>query len=895
MKKGIIILIGIIIASVAAYFIFQSKEQPANTTSKETKTKTIKAVEKLDTPIRPGIEPDHAWKFPFKKEIDKNTVQNKVYILNEEQQRVPVRVEVNKDEITINPPQDGYGKDKTYELFVEKDIKYVDGNNIEPVHFTFISKRDEVAKGTFRNDLIKINKEQIDKVKENSITLKDSTLKGKLKKDSMIVILTGNEQEPEIARKVSSVKEGGNKLTIDTTTPKFEELFDELDLYKDIPITAQDIKLDPIDGLTLSNVNTGLTASTDPIMYLAEGKGSIINFNNVSFKAYGYEVTVKGTVDFKNGRVSPDVKVKNESIDRFHMYLEQSSETDLTVSVKHDKTEFKKNIKPFEKEKKFHIGNFKVPTGIPLVNVKGEFFLVIELTASGELKASIRHTITDRVGFKNNNGDIKTYNDLDVDLKDVQVYGEGKVGAEAGPGIGASLSALEVFSAGIEGRLGGYIEGSIVAPASDIENSCGNIQMGYFGSGELYLKAFPSLESLADYYWGKIWGKGKEKEKDKELDYAFAEKIKFIDEKKKTKEWDSCKITKDFLSDPKEVTLKSGEEKDIGLILQFFNKGTSKDENEKLEEADEKYISVRSKQKDVVEAKVTKSGKVKLIANDMPSQQSTEVEVTYNNKEKDMNKTVTIPVKITDFNPMSLEQLNGYWRDEKVKTNFVKIDKKGAKNIEYTAMDTHEIWYTGNVQFDTVKQKALSGNMKYLVMYGEDYAESLPEEAFKLEVVNSEKITVTKGNEVFNLRKSSTKEYEKEQLAVVGGTEETNIQPKQNTKLDGSYINAQSDSKIYLGLQFTMTDDKNAKVAVEQRTNNSNGITTSLMGLFETNAVKQNDSTWAFSWTDNNGTKGTGTITFQGENPTIDLKGERDKLSEGRGIVNQKVTLKKSE
>ena len=50
-----------------------------------------------------------------------------MYILNEEKQRVPVEVDVNNNEILVRPPQEGYGKDKTYELFVEKDIKQVDG------------------------------------------------------------------------------------------------------------------------------------------------------------------------------------------------------------------------------------------------------------------------------------------------------------------------------------------------------------------------------------------------------------------------------------------------------------------------------------------------------------------------------------------------------------------------------------------------------------------------------------------------------------------------------------------------------------------------------------------------------------------------------------------------
>lgn len=65
-----------------------------------------------------------------------------------------------------------------------------------------------------------------------------------------------------------------------------------------------------------------------------------------------------------------------------------------------------------------------------------------------------------------------------------------------------------------------------------------------------------------------------------------------------------------------------------------------------------------------------------------------------------------------------------------------------------------------------------------------------------------------------------------------------------------------------------------------------------MMGMFTANAVKKNDSTWV----DHNElgeTNGTGTITFQGENVTLDIKG-RNNPSEGRGIISQNVKLKKS-
>ena len=288
------------------------------------------------------------------------------------------------------------------------------------------------------------------------------------------------------------------------------------------------------------------------------------------------------------------------------------------------------------------------------------------------------------------------------------------------------------------------------------------------------------------------------------------------------------------------------------------------------------FLSVRTKQKDVVEAEVTNSGKIKLIANEMPSQQNTEVEVVYDNEDKGIKKSITIPVKITDFNPMSLEQLNGYWCDEKVKTKFVKIDKKSKGNIDFQVIYIYEIDYIGDVQFNAFKQNKLSGKMKYIQAYADENLERLPAEDFTLEKVSANKIIVHKGKDVLSLTKSSKKELEAaQQLTDVGENQGTdtqpnqdanvqpnqgaNTQPSQKNKINGRYANLQSDSELDIDVSVTVIDDKNATIQVEQNSNNSHRLSSSLMGMFETNAVEQNESTWTFSWTDNNGTKGTGT------------------------------------
>ncbi|HHK5533247.1 TPA: hypothetical protein ACQUHH_001597 [Bacillus mobilis] len=359
-------------------------------------------------------------------------------------------------------------------------------------------------------------------------------------------------------------------------------------------------------------------------------------------------------------------------------------------------------------------------------------------------------------------------------------------------------------------------------------------------------------------------------------------------------------IAKELIPNPKEVSLKPGEEKSVTLSLKLYDEKTTKENTFNLGVDEVEFLSVTSRNDDVAEANIMKNGHVKIIANESPSQKSTEIEIAYRNKKKNRESAVKIPITINNQQTNVTQGLEGYWRDENNKKLFVKINKKNSKNIEFQAFDLYEIWYTGDVQFNTYKQKELSGKMKYTQMYAQD-GDIPPDEEFTLEKVSVNKIIVHKGKDILNLMKSSKKEFEQaQQLVPVGEDQGTNTQPKQdnnattsqNNKPNGEYYNIQSEDKLLVSALFTMVDDKNATIQVEQRSNNSNGITTSMMGIFTSNAVKQNDSTWSFTWVDNFATKGTGTITFQEGNVTLDLKGNRNSI-EGRGIITQNVKLKK--
>ncbi|MDL2418340.1 hypothetical protein ACTIGL_16800 [Bacillus shihchuchen] len=59
-----------------------------------------------------------------------------------------------------------------------------------------------------------------------------------------------------------------------------------------------------------------------------------------------------------------------------------------------------------------------------------------------------------------------------------------------------------------------------------------------------------------------------------------------------------------------------------------------------------------------------KNGQVKIIANESPSQKSTEIEITYRNKKKNRESAVKIPITINNQETNVTQGLEGYWRDE---------------------------------------------------------------------------------------------------------------------------------------------------------------------------------------------------------------------------------------
>ncbi|GAB6557971.1 hypothetical protein bcgnr5378_07180 [Bacillus cereus] len=891
MKKGIIVFIGLVIASIIAFFIYQSKEKPTNTITKEeavTKPKPMENVEKSETPIKPNIEPDHVWRFPFKEAIDKETIENKVYILNEEKQKVQVSVEVNDKEILVRPPQEGYGKDKTYELFVDKEIKQVDGKNIEPIHFTFITKRDEVANVKFSEDIIKIKHSEVKSVNGDVLVLNNTKLKDKIKKDSLIAIEINETDKSEAARKVVSVTGNNKELTIDTKTPEFEELFEELDLYKEVPITSEHIKLESIKGLTLSNRSTALSASATG-QSLAEGKGSnsTLHFDNVKWNIDGTEIALNGTLDLNNLKGTPDTVIKKKSIKKFNMYYEQKAEARLSVSVKGEKQ--KVQLEDKRRLKIGDVGPIPLMTGVSL---NGDLYLVISTSVSGEPTVTLTLTAENESGVHRKNKKFKVFSDTNFSNSSLQVHGEGHIDTKVAVEPSIFLKAFEILSVGVGAEIGGYSNATVYTNKQEAF-TCEKGELGGGWSGEIFVKAFPKFSN--------IWNK--------ETHYKYNLRTKFIEKKKNLIDVNTCKEAKGLIPSETPIQLEPGEESDIGLQLVEYDHGKADEKQVNLGKGEQNKLSVKSKDENVATAKVTEEGAIRVEAGTMPAKTNTEIVVTYTDDKLKGNKTVTIPVQIKNYDPNVLKGLEGMWRVEEKEPYFYKISTKGQKTIEFTAMRLLENDYTAVVDITKAQKIVMSGKPDYTFVYPGIFFE--PASEISIEKLSKDKIKISEGNVTRTVVRTTDDARNKEIMknGSPNTDEKTEVNPpnsnnpnsgqKNNTdqskSLKAFFDPVDSNSEIQVGVFIQTWGTTEANPNIDKATLNvDQSINNTFTGLFETIATKQNDTTWTFSWTDSTGTKGTGTLVINGDNATIDLKSERKSTTEGKGIVSHKTQLTKT-
>ncbi|PET28398.1 hypothetical protein COD75_04950 [Bacillus anthracis] len=372
---------------------------------------------------------------------------------------------------------------------------------------------------------------------------------------------------------------------------------------------------------------------------------------------------------------------------------------------------------------------------------------------------------------------------------------------------------------------------------------------------------------------------------------------------------DASIIAKELIANLNEVSLKPGEEKNIDLSLRLYDEGTAKENTINLGAAEKEFLSVKSKEENVAKVKITESGQVNIIASESPSKISIEIEVSYKNKKQNGDLTRKIPITIKDYASDATKGLKGMWQSEKDKTYFYKIVEKGQNIIEVSAMALYETDYTAVVKFTNIQKNVLSGKPEYTFMYPGTHQE--PALEFKLEKLGNDKIRITRGDYPIVLTRSSEKVMEEERAkqampssdsnAGVSQTDENNPNDgtKNNTEQSESLkaffdpVDSNSENQVSVFIQTWGTTESNPKVDkatlhVEQRLNNT------LTGMFETQAAKQNETTWIFAWTDDTGTKGIGILVINGEDATIELKSERKSATEGKGIVSYKAQLMKT-
>ncbi|TWT27740.1 hypothetical protein [Planomicrobium sp. CPCC 101110] len=242
MKKYGFISLLVLILGASGYFLYpQFFPKESTPVLADETAETIKEVEITDEdnfPINYGVPINHKWEISFDGKLDpKSITEETVYVLDNDENHIELEVTLEDDghSVVIEPPANGYAKGSYYEVHMANSLEYVDGDTVSKAYkMGFFVARDEVENVTFNNAIIPISEKAIISNKEKILVLQKAELKTELAKDDILKIPITHEVFEEEAIKIDEIKSSNGEVTITYSQPKFQELFEEIDIYNKI-------------------------------------------------------------------------------------------------------------------------------------------------------------------------------------------------------------------------------------------------------------------------------------------------------------------------------------------------------------------------------------------------------------------------------------------------------------------------------------------------------------------------------------------------------------------------------------------------------------------------------------------------------------------------------------
>ncbi|WP_421535670.1 Ig-like domain-containing protein [Priestia sp. D3YE.R1] len=492
-----ILIAAIIIIGAGSYFWYHKSAATATnqTTSEETKL----ASEKIDnssqnTPTYLDTDVNKEWVISFDESLDLKTINSKnIEVFDKNHKVVPVHLELKNQgqSISIQPPKGGYRKGEQYTVQMSKALRYKDGEKVKnSFTFSFVTKREEVKDVVYNPNIHKLKASDVLKASTNTLLLKKTATTSNLKKDDILTVPHEKDVIKEVAVKVKSVGEQDGKVLLEVTQPKFEELFDSVDLYQTYTLASKDLIVKPVKGVTYEKLqaqaaDTQIASSNTKESHgefqvedvfdaeLKEENGEL-SFAVNKLKVSKY-FSIRGHVNLKDPKVITDIR-KNKRDDKFSRYnMEIKTAEEVQLSMVAEKN-FENTIsseklkKALEKTRDKTIATVYYPTPVPGLYVTGDiqiggmlFGNEIKKTNTKKIdindKTTVKAEVYGSADSIQHAGVIKTskgYKPYINSTGNVSYgfKGRGHIEAEVEPKIGAGVSALGVLGVGVETGVG---------------------------------------------------------------------------------------------------------------------------------------------------------------------------------------------------------------------------------------------------------------------------------------------------------------------------------------------------------------------------------------------------------------------------------------------------------
>lgn len=660
-----------------------------------------------------GVSKDKMWTIDFNNDLKSHTVDEKsIFVVDRNNKKIPVVLQVDDHSVSIQPPQKLYEPGESYTLYVEDTVELKsDGNLKEPMKMEFTIERDEKEEVKLNPNIIKIPIVDVNRLDEEKADVVVNSETEKLKAGD-IVFFPPNRRDPleqEQARKIVSVNKKENSIEIHTTMPRFTELIEKLDIYKEIDFTAANFISNPEFDVTAEDVatlpNENLVASLvagapkrQADIQLVNGDKQKKKFeidpkkrdsklgvkhssNAIKLGGRSIEGEIKGqpfSMDITATMYKPhtiwDVEASFLKIEKMNIGIEAESSIEVNnhfglekkLEAKADLV-LEKNKKD-KKPKKILLGTMAVPIASPVI-VSLDIYAYVDINIKGEIEAklSVENSRIATITKQKNKDYSFTYqsklHDGDISLRGIAAIDE-----QLGIMINPQLSIAKAVGVGMELNGGIYEEGTIIADvntetAGDI---CYRIEGGTVLSGNVVV----------------------------DIASKFVLYEKEISETKSKKDFltvDQCskkKLRPVLIAKPKELSMNPNDVTDLKMYLGYLDYETFSYKEEELS-VDKLNFTSDSREN----VNVSNTGKVRVSEN--PTKKQTNIKVTYKEDGTEISATVPINIKIP-------KQTDSIGQGDKEMQNYILGLFQKIQPIVYTG-ETYVVHPEAQPPFETVQ------------------------------------------------------------------------------------------------------------------------------------------------------------------------------------------------